>query len=69
MKIHFAVVGQGHIGKRHAEMARRNTNINLVAVCDIMAKENLGLDNITEDFFNDIDEMFAAHPEIDVVSI
>jgi len=69
MKINFAVVGQGHIGKRHAEMARRNTNINLVAVCDIMAKEKLGIENITEDFFNDMDEMFAAHPEIDVVSI
>jgi len=69
MKINFAVVGQGHIGKRHAEMARRNTNINLIAVCDIMAKEKLGLENITEDFFNDMDEMFAAHPEIDVVSI
>jgi predicted dehydrogenase len=69
MKINFAVIGQGHIGKRHAEMARRNVDINLVAVCDVLPKDKLGIENITEDFFNDVDEMLAAHPEIDVVNI
>ena len=69
MKINFAVIGQGHIGKRHAEMARRNVDINLVAVCDVLPKDKLGIENITEEFFNDVDEMLAAHPEIDVVNI
>lgn len=69
MKINFAVVGQGHIGKRHAEMARRNKDINLVAVCDIQSKEKLGIENITENFYSDLNEMLAAHPEIDVVNI
>jgi len=69
MKINFAVIGQGHIGKRHAEMARRNVDINLVAVCDVLTKDKLGIENITEEFFNDVDEMLAAHPEIDVVNI
>jgi len=69
MKINFAVVGQGHIGKRHAEMARRNVESNLVAVCDILPKEKLGLENITEPFYTDVAAMLTAHPEIDVVNI
>ena len=32
--IRFAVIGQGHIGKRHAEMIRRNPAAELAAVCD-----------------------------------
>ena len=39
--IKFAVVGLGHIGKRHAEMIRRNSNAELVAVCDVLPKEKL----------------------------
>jgi len=39
-KIKFGVIGQGHIGKRHAEMVRRNPNCELVAVCDISPKKN-----------------------------
>ena len=51
-KIKFGVIGQGHIGKRHAEMIRRNPNCELVAVCDIDAKENLGLSDLKENFYN-----------------
>ena len=42
-KIKFAVVGQGHIGKRHAEMIRRNEDAELVAVCDVLPKEESGV--------------------------
>ncbi|MDR0546593.1 MAG: Gfo/Idh/MocA family oxidoreductase, partial [Dysgonamonadaceae bacterium] len=35
-KIKFAVVGCGHIGKRHIEMIQRNSEAGLVAVCDIL---------------------------------
>ena len=42
-KVKFAVIGQGHIGKRHAEMIRRNPETELIAVCDIVPKEKLGL--------------------------
>ncbi|MDR0613394.1 MAG: Gfo/Idh/MocA family oxidoreductase [Dysgonamonadaceae bacterium] len=35
-KIKFAVVGCGHIGKRHIEMIGRNPETELVAVCDIL---------------------------------
>lgn len=68
-KIKFAVVGQGHIGKRHAEMVRRNPNCELVAVCDVAPKEKLGLDNLTEKFYNSIDELLTAHPEVEVVNV
>jgi predicted dehydrogenase len=34
-RIRFAVVGCGHIGKRHIEMIQRNPEAELVAVCDI----------------------------------
>ncbi|MGU4174472.1 Gfo/Idh/MocA family oxidoreductase, partial [Pseudomonas aeruginosa] len=38
-KIKFAVVGCGHIGKRHAEMIQRNEESELVALIDIRSRE------------------------------
>ena len=67
--IKFAVAGQGHIGKRHAEMIRRNPNCELVAVCDIQSKEQLGLDKLEEKFYPSLDELLEKHPEVEVVSI
>ena len=67
--VKFAVIGQGHIGKRHAEMIRRNEDAELVAVCDILPKEQLGLADIQEPFFTDIDSLLEAGLDIDVVSI
>ncbi|MEO6882507.1 MAG: Gfo/Idh/MocA family oxidoreductase [Bacteroidia bacterium] len=68
-KIKFAIVGQGHIGKRHAEMIRRNEECELVAVCDIQDKSKLGLSELKEKFFNSIEEMLVSNLEIDVVNI
>ena len=68
-KIKFAVVGQGHIGKRHAEMIRRNNRAELVAVCDILPKETLQLKELAEPFFPSIDEMLQAGLDIDVINI
>lgn len=67
--IKFAVIGQGHIGKRHAEMIRRNPDAELVAVCDILSKEELGLHQLEERFYSSIDELLAAENEVDVVNI
>ena len=44
-KVKFAIIGAGHIGKRHAEMVLRNEDAELVAICDILPREKLGLDN------------------------
>ena len=49
--INFAVVGLGHIGKRHAEMIRRNPGANLVAVCDVLPKDKIDPE-IKEDYYN-----------------
>ena len=69
MKIKFGVVGQGHIGKRHAEMIRRNPNCELIAVCDVMPKEKLGLETLTEKFYNSIDDLLSNHPDIEVLNV
>ena len=68
-KIKFAVVGQGHIGKRHAEMLRRNPDCELLAVCDIQPKEALGLNNLKETFYSSMDEMISSQKDIEVVNI
>ncbi len=68
-KIKFAVAGQGHIGKRHAEMIRRNPDCELIAVSDILPKEKLGLNELKENFYSSFDEMLMKHPDIEVINI
>ena len=41
-KVRFAVVGCGHIGKRHATMVQRNDESELIALVDVRAKSDLG---------------------------
>lgn len=48
-KIRFAVIGCGHIGKRHAEMITRDEGAELVALCDIRPKEELDVCNSEPD--------------------
>ncbi len=68
-KIKFAVVGCGHIGKRHAEMISRNPEAELIALVDTAPKENLGLDHFDVPFFSSIEELIAAKLEVDVINI
>ena len=68
-KIKFAVAGQGHIGKRHAEMVRRNPGAELIAVCDILPKDQTGNTAIKEKYYSSIDELLKNHPEAEVVNI
>lgn len=68
-KIKFGVIGQGHIGKRHAEMIRRNEESELIAVCDVKSKEELSLTDIKESYYNDVETLLAKHPEIEVLNI
>jgi len=67
--IKFAVIGQGHIGKRHAEMVRQNPQSELVAVCDVLSREEVGLADVKEPYFNSIDEVLSSGLDIDVVNI
>ena len=68
-KIKFAVIGQGHIGKRHAEMVRRNPDCELIAVCDLLPKEKLGLESISEPYYQSVAALLEAHPEVEVVNV
>ena len=68
--IKFAVIGCGHIGMRHAEMIQRNPEAELVALCDIRPAAELarkGAESVP--FFNTLEEMFTAFPDIDVVNV
>jgi UDP-N-acetyl-2-amino-2-deoxyglucuronate dehydrogenase len=71
-KIKFAVIGCGHIGKRHAEMISRNSDSELLALIDVKAKDSLGLDAYQDTaFFDSVDAFFASDicAEVDVVNI
>ncbi len=68
-KIKFAIVGCGHIGKRHAEMVLRNDEAELVCLCDIKPKEELKLESYDVPFFNSYDEMLNSNLEFDVVNV
>ncbi|HEX2617428.1 MAG TPA: Gfo/Idh/MocA family oxidoreductase, partial [Flavobacteriales bacterium] len=68
-KIGFAVVGCGHIGKRHAEMIARNPEAQLVALCDTRPRSELGIDTYDVPFYQDLDRMLAEVPGIDVVNV
>lgn len=68
-KIRFAVIGCGHIGKRHAEMITRDEGAELVALCDIRPKEELGIRGLCGPFRPDVDELFRLGLDIDVVNI
>lgn len=69
-KIKFAVIGCGHIGKRHASMIQGNENCELVALCDTKSSQELGIEAYKEaKFFSSIDELIKSNLEIDVISI
>ena len=68
-KIKFAVVGCGHIGKRHAEMVKRHAEAELLAVCDVRANGDTGADQFGVPVFSDIDEMLRELPGIEVVNV
>lgn len=68
-KIKFAVVGCGHIGKRHAEMISRNSDATLAALIDVKPKELLNLDQYDVPFFNSIESFLESDVKTDVVTI
>jgi predicted dehydrogenase len=68
-KIKFAVVGCGHIGKRHAEMIARNEQSELVALVDVKPHEELGIELYDVPFFNSLNEMLSSGIACDVVNI
>jgi UDP-N-acetyl-2-amino-2-deoxyglucuronate dehydrogenase len=68
-KIKFAVIGCGHIGKRHAEMVIRNPESELVALIDVLESSKLGVDKYNVPFFKSLDDFLASGIEVDVINI
>lgn len=68
-KVKFAIIGAGHIGKRHAEMVNRNPEAELIAMCDTRSKEECGALDFNVPFFSSIDELLSSGLEFDVVNI
>lgn len=67
--VKFAVIGFGHIGKRHVEMITRNVHSELVAIIDILPKDDLKLPNSDIKYFNNLDELFESKIDFDVLTI
>jgi UDP-N-acetyl-2-amino-2-deoxyglucuronate dehydrogenase len=69
-KIRFAVIGCGHIGKRHASMILGNESCELVALCDVKSPETLGIDAFKDaKFFNHVDDLFKSNLKFDAIAI
>jgi UDP-N-acetyl-2-amino-2-deoxyglucuronate dehydrogenase len=68
-KIKFAVVGCGHIGKRHAEMIAKNNDSELVALIDIRTKEELGISNLNVPFYDSLQKFLISNTKVDVITI
>ncbi|ERJ57718.1 Gfo/Idh/MocA family protein [Sphingobacterium paucimobilis] len=68
-KIKFAVLGCGHIGKRHAEMISRNDEAELVSLIDVKDKSELGIESYEVPFFSSLENFFEAGIECDVINV
>ena len=68
-KIKFGVIGMGHIGKRHASMVMLNDECELVAICDLLDENHLGIDKIDVPFYNTAKEMLEKESSIDIVCV
>lgn len=68
-KVRFAVVGCGHIGKRHAEMISRDEHCELVALIDVKHQDELGIGKFAVPFFSSPEEFLSSGMDVDVVNI
>jgi len=71
-KVRFAVVGCGHIGKRHIEMIGKNPEAELVAICDILPPEALHLAPCTVHpvpYFSSLEDLLKSDIAFDVLNI
>lgn len=67
--VKFAVVGCGHIGKRHASMILQNPNAELIALCDIKNHHELQLQEFSVPFFQSLDTLLNSGLDYDVLNI
>lgn len=68
-KIKFAVVGCGHIGKKHAAVISKNKDAELTALVDIKPYGELNISQIDVPFFSSLTDFFQSGIETDVINI
>jgi UDP-N-acetyl-2-amino-2-deoxyglucuronate dehydrogenase len=68
-RVKFAVIGCGHIGKRHAEMIYRNPECELVGFIDVKNKTDLKIDQYDVPFYSSLDELLKDGIDVDVITI
>ena len=69
-KIRFAIVGCGHIGKRHAAMVQQHPEADLVALVDIKPDLKPELEQqFSAPYFASLQDFFASGIKADVVNI
>ncbi len=68
-KIKFAVVGCGHIGKKHAELIKKNQDAHLTALIDIKDPEALNVEQYRTPFFSSLSDFFQSGINADVINI
>ncbi len=68
-KIKFAVIGCGHIGKRHIEMILRHEEAELAALIDCADKNHLNVNHKKVPYFHSLKQLFRSDHSVDVVTI
>ncbi|WP_276348710.1 Gfo/Idh/MocA family oxidoreductase [Daejeonella sp. JGW-45] len=68
-EIKFAVIGYGHIGRRHAEMIERTPEAELVAIVDVKPLKELGAIPDGIPVLSSLNELLSSGLEVDVVNI
>ena len=68
-KIRFAVIGCGHIGKRHAAMISTNPDCELVALADSKEAGSLNTADYKVPFFSSIEELLKTGLPFDVLCV
>src|SRR6476659_4924067 len=68
-RVKFAVIGCGHIGKRHVEMIARNPESQLIGLADVKEKSALKIDQYEVPFYSSIEDLLCQHQDVDVISI
>ena len=68
-KVRFVVLGAGHIGKRHAEMIRRDEEGELVALVDVRSKADCNVEDFGVPFYHSLEEVIQSGGEFDVVNV
>ena len=68
-KIRFAVIGCGHIGKRHAAMISTNPDCELVALADSKTAASLNIADYKVPFFSSIEELLKTGLPFDVLCV